>query len=347
MGVPTNQARVAFTQALLATYKEMPKSTSFLRSFFPTKISNSRYVSIEVQRGTEKIASDVIRGSDGNRNSFGISTQKTFDPPYFVEYLDMTESMLYDRAFGTSGLDAGILSDLAAETAENTMMMRDKIERRYELMCAQALVTGIITVDSGENVDFKRKAGSLVDASGSTWATGTNDPRVQLQNAAIWLRQNGKTQGVIYNVIMGSTAKAAFDNNDTINAAGDVLRIDTMSIREPQRNSIGGTSHGYISAGDYIFRIWTYGEFYDNSSNESTPYIDPKKIVVLPEAPKFDMSFAAVPRLIGGASAPTPTDYLIQNFTDERKATDLIEIKSAGIPVITAVDQVYTAQVIA
>ena len=43
---------------------------SFLRSFFPVKTTASKYVSIEVQRGTEYAAVDVLRGTDGNRNTF-------------------------------------------------------------------------------------------------------------------------------------------------------------------------------------------------------------------------------------------------------------------------------------
>lgn len=345
--IPSSQARALFTEALVDTYREMPKSTSFLRSFFPTVTNNSRYVSIEVQRGTEKVATDIIRGADGNRNSMGRSTSKVFDPPFFDEYFDLTDLDHYDRAFGSTGINESALADLAAESAANTMRIRDKIERAYELMCAQAFLTGVITTKNGDNIDFKRKAGSLVDASGNTWATGSNDPRTNLAAAAKWIRQNGKSQGGDFNVIMGSDALAAFLANDTINAAGDILRIDSMMIGEPQRNSVGATTHGRVSAGDYNFTIWSYPEYYDNASGVSTPYLDAKKVIVLPTAPKFRMAFAGIPRIIGGSAQTTAGDYFIQNFIDEKRASDEIHVKSAGIPILTAVDQVYTAQVIA
>lgn len=346
--IPATQARALFTEALVDTYKEMPISTSFLRSFFPTALNNSRYVSIEVQRGFEKIATDIIRGADGNRNSAGRSTSKVFDPPYFNEYFDLTELDAYDRAFGSTGINESAIADLAVEAADNTRMLRDKIERAYELMCAQAFLTGVITLKNGDNVDFKRKAGSLVNTSGSNpWVTGSNDPRKDLAAAALFIRQNGKSQGGVFNVIMGSTALTQFLSNTTIQNAGDVLRIDSMSIRQPQRDSLGATSHGSISAGDYRFNIWSYPEYYDNAAGVSTPYLDPKKVIVLPEAPRFKMAFAGVPRLIGGNMQMTPNDFFVHNIMDESKATDQIHVKSAGIPIITAVDQIFTAQVVA
>ena len=345
--IPASQARGLYTQVLSATYKEMPKPTSFLKSFFPGQTSNSRYVSIEVERGNEKVAVDVVRGSEGNRNAGGLSTQKIFDPPYFSEYFDLTDLRHYDLAFGATGINESAIADLAVESAENTMRMRAKIERAYEKYCADALLSGIITPVAGTTIDFKRKAGSLVNVSGSNpWVTGSNDPRTDLKNAAIWLRQNGKAQGVVFNAIMGSSALAAFQNNDTIEAAGDILRINTMDIREPQRNAVGGSSHGMISAGDYIFRIWSYPEYYDNSSGVSTPYLDPKKVIVLPEAPKFLFQYAGVPRLINGNTQYTPAEFFVDNFQDERNAADIVRIKSAGIPIPVAIDQIYTVQVI-
>ena len=126
MGViPASQARALFTQSLVDVYKEMPKVTSFLRSFFPTKETGSRYLSIEVQRGFEKIAVDVLRGTEGNRNNFGKSTEKIFDPAYYREFFDMTQLDLYDRLFTSSGdISENDFGALIAQAAEKLLMLQ-------------------------------------------------------------------------------------------------------------------------------------------------------------------------------------------------------------------------------
>ena len=67
-----------------------------------------------------------------------------------------------------------------------------------------------------------------------------------------------------------------------------------------------------------------------------------------PHSPKFDFGFAAVPQLPttnGGRVIAAP--YVMYDFPDERKSAHDFGVKSAGLPILTAVDQVYTAQVVA
>lgn len=348
MNISTTDARALFTKQLIDVFRESPMATSFLRSFFPSVESATKELSIEVQRGTEKVAVDVIRGSEGNRNSFNKSTEKIFVPPYFREYLEATELDLYDRLFGSTEISSAIFAQLMQTVAEKLGLLRDKIERAYELQCSQVLETGIVTLNNGDNIDFKRKAGSLVDASGTPWSNDSYDPLAQLATGARWMRSNGKTQGNMFDVIMGSSAKAAFNKNAFVKAvAGQFQRINFLDLREPQRNAVGAISHGIIAAEDYLFRVWTYPEMYDNASNVQTAYMNAKKIVMLPENPRFKLGFAAVPQLIDEKSAPVKGAYVIGEYKDQRKASHVFDIQSAGVAIPVAVDQIYTTQVIA
>lgn len=76
MSISTNQALPLLTNRIAKVYREQTEVKGFLRSFFPTNTNPTRYVSIEVERENEKIAVDVVRGSDGNRNTMSRSTQK-------------------------------------------------------------------------------------------------------------------------------------------------------------------------------------------------------------------------------------------------------------------------------
>lgn len=347
--IPSNQARGLFTQMVVDLYRERPVVQSFLRSFFATKEESTRYLSIEVQRGTEKVAVDVLRGTEGNRNMFSRSTEKIFEPPLFREFFDATQLDLYDRLFGSTSIDSGVFGRFMEQVVEKLGLLQDKIERAYELQCAQVFETGIVTVAQGTNIDYKRKATSLVDkTAGNYWATGTINPFTDLENGCNFLRQVGKTQGGTYNAIMGSQALADFYANTIVQNRADIRNFSLDAVRAPQRNAVGAALHGQVSAGSYNVNIWTYPEFYDNSSSVSTPFINPKKVILLPEAPKFTMAFAAVPQLVDEANPmPTKGAFRISDFRDERKSTHEYDIQSAGLAIPTAVDQIYTVQVVA
>lgn len=346
MAIPAGDIRNTFTKMLVAVYKEKTVTTSFLRSFFPAKETMTKEISIEVQRGLEKIAVDVERGTDGNRNTFSKSTEKIFVPPFYWEYLTANDHRLYDVAIGMQNEAA--FGQLTTELADDFFKLRQKIERAYELQCSEIFDTGIVQLAAGTNIDFKRKAASLVDLTASPWTVGTNDPYSDLADGAKFIRQVGKAQGSTYNVIMGATALDAFLNNTIVKDRADIRNYGLDAVRAPQRDSVGGSFHGTVSAGAYNFRIWSYPEYYDNVSNVSTPYIDDKKIIILPEAPNFNLSFGAVPQLIGvGGTTPQNGAFLIQDFIDERATAHEMHIKSAGVAIPVAVDQIYTAEVIA
>lgn len=342
--IAASDARALFTKMLIDVYREKTTPTSFLRSFFKVKETATKELSIEVQRGTEKIAVDIERGTEGNRNQFSKSTEKIFVPPFYREYFDATELSLYDRLFGSTGIDDGIFSAFLDQVAEKLRILQDIIERAYEKQCSEVLETGIVQLNAGINIDFKRKAGSLVDNSGSPW-TGANDPFAQIAAGCKFLRQFGKTKGNTFNMIVGETALAAFFNNSFVKDTANFRRIDHLSIREPQRDSVGGTTHGEFSANDYNIRLWSYPEFFDNASDVQTPYINPKKAILLPENPRFILGFAAVPQLLTEGESVKKGAFIVGNYKDERNAKHVFDIKSAGVAIPVGVDMIYTMQV--
>lgn len=349
MSIPSSQARARFTQAAIDVYKERPQVMQFLSSFFPAKEYATRYLSLEVQRGTEYVAADVIRGTQGNRNTFSKSTEKVFDPPYYREWFDITSLDLYDRLMGSTTIDAGIMSQLLNNAADKYGMIQAKIERAYELQRAQALTTGIITLQNGDNIDFQRDALSLVaNGAGNTWATGTVDPRENIQTGCNFLRTKGKVQGGVFNIIMGENAYSDFVNNTIIQNTADIMRMDFINLNAPQRNSTGASYMGRIACGPYLVDIWTYPEYYETSNNVMTPYIDPKKYVLLPQTPRFEMSFAAVPQLLDEENPNVVTGaFVFQDYRDEENEVHKYYVKSAGCAMLKAVDHVYTEQVVA
>lgn len=345
--IATVDARGLFRTAVIDVYKERLAPMSFLRSFFPSEESVSKNISIEVVRGFEKIASDVTRGTDGNRNSFGKSSQKIFAPPYYREFFDLTELDLYDKLVGSAQINDEVFAQLVSEGAEKTAILQDMIERAYERQCAQVLQTGIVTLNSGDNIVYNRLADSLVDlGAGNYWTGAAVDPNTVLETACTFVRQKGKSRGAVLNCILGSEALMQFFNNDVVKDRGKIVQYSLDLITPAQRDSVGASFHGEVSVGSYRVRLWSYPESYTNDAGVETSYIDPKNIIILPEKPRFKLGFAAVPQLLVEGSTPTKGAFRVEEYVDQRKKSHIIDVQSAGVAVPSAVDQMFTAKVI-
>ena len=345
-----------FTKALADVYSDHPRVTGFFTSMFKKVEKTTKNISIEVQRGTEKVAVDVVRGTEGNRNETSRSTEKTFLPPYYREFFDATTLSFYDRTFGSSGIIgiSGASFDQFVDETNNQMILQEnKIRRAYEIQGSQVLLDGIVQLKNGVNIDFKRKAASLVDLGAANyWSVATVDPRKSLEDGAKFLRSVGKSQGNSLDVTMGEEVFSEFMKNPKVLESFDTRRIDVGFVSQPRQDSTGAIFHGTISAGAYKFNIWTYPEVYDNALNVSTPYMDPKKFVITPKDTNFIHAFAAVPMLHGKGTdnerfIDTAGAFHISNFVDPRLEAHIFDTKSAGLMIPTAVDQIYTGKALA
>lgn len=355
MAIPIQDARNVFTKMLAARWNELSEISpkNFLRSFFTKTTTSAKEISIEVMRGTEKVAVDVLRGTDGNRNSFSKFKEKIFVPPFYNEYFDATELDRYDLLFGANAanISAPIVTGMIEQALEKLMILKYKIERAYELQCAQVLESGIVQLVSGDNIDYGRKALSMVVKNPADyWSVSTVDPRVDFVTAGDWLRSVGKAGDGEFNAILGSNAlmtllKNPFIDNDSIKT------LSLVDLKMPQTNAMGGVYHGTISCGVYKVNLWSYPEFYDNTSGVSTPYISANNVYIMPvRSAKLLLSYAGIPAIIRDTrNAEFPefigqveSDYYINNYIDAKGKKHVFEILSAGLAVPVSVDRIYT-----
>lgn len=348
MRISNQDAFGLYTKKLVATYNERNIAPNFLNTFFKEVTTDTLLVSIAVSRDNEKIAVDVERGTDGRRNVFNKTTEKLFMPPYFNEYWDMTSLDHYDELWRQASTSARAMGQLIQSGVDKTLKLQDKIDRTYELYRAQVLQSGIVTFQTGEGrIDFKRKAGSMVDLGiGNYWDDANVNPYTSLEAANLWIRQNGKGSVDITDMIFGSKAFASFMGNAVVLGRQNLFNLALDNIAPPQRNVKGGVYHGIITIGSYKARIWTYPEFYTNDAGVSTPYIDPNNVIVLAPDTEFLMTYAAVPQLIDMGEAPATGAFLLTQFTDPRKKTREFHVESAGVPVPVTIDKFYTIKAV-
>jgi hypothetical protein len=357
--IPIQDARGVFTRELVASWNELldlaPKN--FLTSFFTKKVSDTKEVSIEVRRGTEKVASDVLRGTNGNRNQVSRHTEKLFVPPFYNEYFDATELDKYDLLFGQNALAANVntVTSVIESAVEKLMILRYKIERAYELQASQVFESGIVQLKSGDNIDYRRKAGSMVDGgAGTYWNNAAVDPEVSFIAAGQFLRTIGKASDGVFNVILGERALQAFKSNPKIKQNNYNINIKLIDLHMPQASSLGAVLHGQYAAGSYLFNIWSYPEYYEDITETMVSYIDQDQAIFLPaNSGKFVMSFAGVPAIIRDSRSDefpqlisqTAADYVINNYIDPFQKKHVFEILSAGLAIPVSVDRIYSQKV--
>lgn len=346
--ISTTDAQGLFTKMVVDYYKQRSFPTAFLRSFFPSKVNPTLELSIEVQRGFEKVAVDVVRGTDGNRNEFSRTSEKMFIPPYYREWFDATQLQLYDRLYGATEINDSVFSAYVNNVVDAQVDLQSKIERAYELQCAQVLESGIVTLKKGINIDFKRKAASLVDLGAGNYFANNVDPFKVFEDGCNFLRKVGKAAGGTFNAILGSDALRDLLANTKFQARQNLFNMALDQVAAPQRNAEGMTFHGVITAGSYKVQLWAYPQFYDDpTTGVSTPYVNPKKATIIPENPRFVMGFAAVPQLLTPGQMPRTGAFVFNEYLDPRGKAHIMDVESAGVAIPVAIDTIYTVQVVA
>lgn len=348
--ITVSEARGLFTKQLIDVYQERIRPKAFFRGFFPDKVVPTKHVSIEVERGYELVAVDVVRGTEGNRNTFSKSTEKIFEPPYWREFFDATQLDLYDRVLGSQTDANGLLfAQLMNEVSDRLGMLQDKVERAKELQCAQVLLSGVVNIEQADaNIDFKRKAASLVDDGAGQYFANNINPFDKFNAGCKFLRTIGKATDSIFDAILGETAMADLLANTIFLARQNLFNMALDQVTGPARQGVGSNLNGIITAGAYKVRLWTYPEFYEKPKGTFNQFMDPKKVILLPANPRFHFAHAAVPQLISRpGEMPNQGIFTIGEFIDERRTAHIFDIQSAGVPVPVAVDQIYTFKAVA
>lgn len=359
--IRVQDALSVYTRAVTETYSDFLPAPSFFTSMTVSKTSTAKEISIEVQREEEYIAVDVLRGAEGNLNDFSISSASLFVPPYYDETFDLTTLQSYDRIFANNATQVceSIIAALVNESQEKTQRLIAKVKRAVELQWAQVFETGIVQLKSGDNIDYKRKAESMVNVGLSDvdfyWGGATANIFGNLRSMGSFLRDTGKAGGNRFVLVLGANAFDVLMQDDEVQKQLDGRRSDIGMINQPQmRETIGGSFHGTLSAGAYVFELFTYPQsFKDPADGLTKPYWPTNKVVAMAQNAKFITSFAGVPAIMRDENMRpqfvtlTESEYHMYSFIDENKKSHKFAVNSAPLAVPVAIDQMVTYQVLA
>lgn len=353
MNISVTDALALFTSEIVAKYSDHQRPKTYGRSFFTEVETASKLASIISERGLNIVASDVARGSRGNLNVFDKSSQELTLPPYFNEFFNLVELSSYDALY-VEGVNAKIAwGQFLDEVAKRMEYCMDKIDRRYELQCWQALLLGTVTLNNGKNVTYGRHADSMVDLGAGNYWTDDIDPYdTAFARGSEWLNEQGKMSGNTINITFGSEAWLKYQANTKVKAR----KLEFNNNLEVLANkaiidSTGKIFKGTTTIGAFNYQFFLYNEFYEienaDGSVTKVPFMDPKKIVMQPDSTKHVLTYCAVPQKIRPGQAPRKGKFLPWTAEDIFRDAEFAGVKSAGVPILVAKDQVYTERVVA
>lgn len=351
MALPLNQHRSIITQAVIAKFSDENEPQQGLAAFFPVVTTDTKLLSIEVERNLQPIAVDVQRCTDPVLNTFSKSTEKLFEPPFYNEMFDYTACQRYDVTFGRGNTPTKIDSImLITDAISKVKKLKNKILRAIELQRAQVLQTGVVTLKNGDSIDYRRKAASMEVLAGTAkWDQPTTaNPEADLARGMQFLRDEGLSSGSHVNAIFGTTALANFLNIDKINKKIEWRRADRISLNMPQFDNVTGMAfHGQFAAGDYIVNIWTYSGSYTKPGEQTqTRYIDTNNVICVAEDFVGKTAFAGVPAIMGEGDskyiAPQRGEFYVRDIIDQVKMAWNFIVNSAPLVIPVSVDRIWS-----
>ena len=347
-----------FKRGVSETYQDMIMPRPLFMSMAKKTTTTARFVSTEVRRWRESVAVDIKNGTPGNRNQFARMSTHLYEPPTYNENFDLTTLEIYDRVFGGRDVSEGDLADLIDTAAEKAAFLVGKIHRACELHWVGIMRNGIVVLNNGDNINYRRKAESMVNLSGNYWNGSTTTIVSNFRSACNFLRTQGKAQGGEFIAVIGESAFDAFLSSSEILNLGDQTYVQRVNINMPDDMMNGGVYHGTLSAGSYKIHLYTYPEYYDAIASDdtvtSTAFWPTNLAVVIPKmAGQFTTKFAGIKALFkGNNSMPEYYGYVrgehfLNNFIDQKTQSHVFEVHSRPLPVPVSVDKIYTMQVLA
>jgi hypothetical protein len=349
------------THKVVGKFEEMiPVRTGFA-GWFPEETTPSLLVDVEVQRDNDLIAVDVVRFTEGNKNKSSRFTEHVYQPPYFKEDYDFQRDQVYMNTIALGvGLENSNVNRLIAESAvKGVSKNRDKIIRSIRKQQADVLQTGIVSLVNGDNIDYRRKAASMVNVStgGNYWSVAASaTPMTDIRKGMDFLRDVGNSGGSSVNVVMRSQAYEALINSAEVKSQGVNTLIRRVDIGMPQfSESTGFSFKGQIDGGDFAVNLWTYNEKYTDANGATQYYLANNLVVMMPDDFQGKTVFGGLPTLnettVAGVTTAIPgiveANFLIRAYSDKKTMSSTLELTSAPLVVPFTIDKIYTMQVFA
>lgn len=254
-----------------------------LDTFFPSVVqAEVEEIKFDVEEGKRRLAPFVSPLREGKVvESLGFST-KTFKPAYVKDkrVFDPNKPLKRragEQIGGTMAPGDRIQANLVSEMADQS----DMLTRRLEVMAAEAMRTGKVTV-KGDGfdtvvVDFGRNANHTVDLSGGAaeWGDTGVDPMENIEDWSGTVLQNSGAP--VTDVVMDPAGWKLFRNNVDLDKLFDKRRANEGA----RMTTVQSGRHIQFMGTDGHRNYWVYSDWYIDPDTETETPILPNNTVIL------------------------------------------------------------------
>lgn len=300
------------TFKMIAAFFQIAPAPLFLSGFFrstPDSFHNSEFVSIDIERAGEQIATVLKDPCTGyNINDASIFTNKEFKPPILAEQMDFEACSLLPREPGVNPYaDQEFQAKATSKVLRGTSKLVPLFRRTQELQASTILQTGKCSLPGADGtiqyeLDYQPKASHFPTVV-TAWDDPLSTKQEDIEAVATLNRKDGKRRSNI--LIFGKDAKREWINDPKIQKLLDNRKINIGEI-SPVERAEDATFFGMIWIGEYQYEQWSYDGYYeDPATGDLREFIDPAKVIVMSDKARLEASFGAVPRF-----APSDADAL-------------------------------------
>ncbi|MFP4976379.1 major capsid protein [Paenibacillus sp. CN-4] len=272
------------------TSRRLPVTTFLRDNYFPSfSTFPTKHVMLDFVKNKQRIAPFIAEGSrpinirrDGYRTEIYTAPFINISRPYDTD-------LLQGRLPGESVFGGMTPEERALVLMQNDYNeLDDMIVRREEVMIAQLMQTGRVTVSGyvddtatkvrEDTVDYQFD--NVINLVGAAqWSQGTSNKYNDLAEAVTLVRQAG------YNperVLLGENAARNILADDVFLKRHMDLRYAQFGTFNPQLNIQNGNGYAYLGrltelgVDLFVYHAW----YFDDATGKLKPYIEPDKVIV-------------------------------------------------------------------
>lgn len=347
---PSQNAHLYTQRSLMGTLRSLKRPKRHLLDTVFTRVQNdtSEDIHFDVEVGARRIAPFVAPTAQGRVvERLGFNTG-TFRPAYLKPKTPVLPGHALKRALGEQ-IGGGNYSPLEREAMIIASILADhadQIIRRQEVMAAEVLVTGGVTV-SGEDyqtqhVDYGRNPDlniEILDAN-ARWTEAGATPIDDIEE---WAELVHEIEGAsIHDITMDPIAYKWFRRNKQVYEILDVRRAAGANTLE-----LGGMdlATGAKFGGNFgTFRVWVYSEYYiDPADGIQKPLLPAGTVLGTSPDTNGIRAYGAIHDQRAGMQA---LEMFPKSWIEEDPSARFIMTQSAPLPVLGRPNATFSAKVL-
>jgi hypothetical protein len=332
---------------LAALQQTTPPKRFFLDTFFPNVVKHeTETVELDIFKGKRRIAAYVNPIHDGvvvEREGYSTSITR---PAYTKEMTVLRVTDTRTRSIGKDIYNTPTPEERAAQLlGEDLAMLEERLTRRLEKMCAEAITTGKVIVKGkgwDAQVDFGYVNGTNIKILSGTscWDKATADPMKDLDS---WRLEISKRCGIAPNYcIIGSRVGWAIIDNPKIKERLNILNYQMGKVT-PESLPEGISYFGDLMLPSGKVSLYSYDEAYTDPDTGADVPLVPEDMVILGSSnARCQMNYGLIQNL-NSLKAETRFPLVWQKPDGSAR---FVQLESAPMPNLYQVDAFTVAHVL-